>query len=245
MSTKTSEKERDVEILKLIRKGSRRWTELKKTMGLSSATLYRHLRSLERSKSIEKELKENRLQWKLTEKGRKWAVSNSLLKFFRKGKEFDFDVLMTFDYWQPRTDENIRNTREDEDHYKRYHPEDREFFLLEEDEMAKALAKAFGKEGFEKFRKEKPLLNISFEPKVVVLKTPRNGYKLGSLLKEIAHLMDKNVEKIISSLLPKKTTKYKDGNYFTNEALILFKIYFEVNEGAIDEVLKESSGSVS
>lgn len=228
--------------MNLVRQKPRRWSELKKITGLSSATLYRYLTKLEESKSIEQVLRRKRLQWKITRNGEKRAVSKSLSEFFRMGTEFDFDVRLVFDYWQPRQVEDEAMEEKPEDLYSMVHPKDREFAMLRRKEMMKSIVESLGDKGIDQFRKASPGLYIGFVPKAIILKRAKDGNKLGGLLKEITLLLEENKEEIISWLLPKRTTKYNERNFFTNEALILLKINFEVDEEIIDEVLKKPSG---
>lgn len=70
---------RKAEIVALIMRKPRRWSELKKITGWSSSTLFRVLEGLEENNIVQREYIEKKIQWTITKKGK--------IRFLKKGKD--------------------------------------------------------------------------------------------------------------------------------------------------------------
>lgn len=242
IASSKEKEDRKSEIIELLKKGGKRWSELKRLTGLSSSTLYRIMNELEEDNLIEQEYKRKKLLWKLTKGGKKQLLIKEFTAFYNKGINLPLGVFMDFDHWKKRK-EPMSNDKKTKPLFTE--TEDYEYFSLLKEDVAKRLLEDMGKDIVAKFRKEEPLMTTFVLPEVILSCEPNDQQNILKFVKKNAEKISKNRAALARWMLPKKLAKPKNRDKITCEAYILYKVEINVHPKIADKILKCNDAEVA
>jgi hypothetical protein len=247
---------RKKQIIALIRNKPLSWAELKASTNLSSSTLFRIINKLELQKIVEQELKDKRLQWKLTDEGTKKAKGTDFSEFINDAIEVPTAGTANFDDWKPREKpldtDGAKKAMSQAIYGQAVYAdppegEDQEYQSLRREFINSLVTEFLGKEVKKRLITEKPLFTTVVFPTVYTWppEKPSSAEEINGFCRCISDKIFQEREKLFLALLPKgddpkgehlyKTT---DGAYVT-QLLIAFEVELTAEKEKLEEFLEE------